>query len=104
MPYPDSMNEKRQQEASARDVAIAQQIIARPLLYQQLTIEQRRVLMKRVEMPGASWAEVGAAAGLSKSAAWSRWRRAIQVLPDGWDQPEGNSGNLWDMGQLHRAW
>lgn len=95
MPYPDALNNRRREEASARDVETAQKILALPVLYQQLTLGQRRVLMKRVEMPGASWTDIAAALNLSKSAAYARWHRAIEILPP--DQPETNDPNLWNQ-------
>jgi hypothetical protein len=96
VPYPGSVNRKRQREASDRDVGIGQAILARPALYQRLTRDQQRVLMKRVEMPGASWAEVAESLGLAKAAAWSRWRRAITILDK--FPPETSDPNLWNMG------
>jgi DNA-directed RNA polymerase specialized sigma24 family protein len=97
MPYPGSVNSQRQKDASDRDVAIGQQILAVPAMYQRLTRDQQRVLMKRVEMPGASWSEIAESLGINKAAAWSRWQRAITIL-DRWE-PETNDPNLWNMGQ-----
>ena len=92
----EPLNEQRQREASQRDVVIARQIIAVPAVYQQLTTEQRKVLVKRIEMAGASWAQIAAVLGLSKAAAWYRWRRALST----WErfEPEVSEPDLWRMG------
>jgi DNA-binding transcriptional regulator WhiA len=96
MPYPQSVNGRRQKAASDRDVAIAQRILANSGLYQRLSLGQRAVLMKRVENPDWSWAQIGEALGLSKTAAWARWQRSMAVLEH--DQPEVTDPNLWNMG------
>jgi DNA-directed RNA polymerase specialized sigma24 family protein len=81
MAFPERVTRQRAEAASAADAELALLIMAVPRLYASLTRRQARVVIQRADMRGASWAEVAAALGLSRTAARNRWRRVTRQLP-----------------------
>jgi hypothetical protein len=82
MALSQALNDKRAQDASAADRELALLILVMPDLFRLLTSGQRRVVIQRAQMEGASWREVAAALGMSRPQAWGLWKRGISRLPD----------------------
>ena len=82
MALSQELNACRAKEASAADRELALLVLIMPQLFALLTERQRRVLIMRANMEGASWPEVAAALGMSRAAAWGLWKRGIAKLPD----------------------
>jgi DNA-binding transcriptional regulator WhiA len=68
-------NEQRTRRAAERDVEIARLIVAGWGLDGQPSPAELRAARARAASPGASWAQVAAAAGMTKSQTTSAFRR-----------------------------
>jgi DNA-directed RNA polymerase specialized sigma24 family protein len=98
MAFSQELNVRRAKEASAQDRELALLVLVMPQLFALLTERQRRVLIMRANMEGASWPEVAAALGMSRPQAWGLWKRAVAKLPDTTPELEqAMNPRLWEV-------
>ena len=77
MPWPQRVNAVRAASAGARDARLADRIMNTPAIWDTLPARTRQIVLMRKAYPELSWAGLAGRLDLTKSQAWTVWRRLV---------------------------